>query len=32
MLDLARHVGFTVDAGKPREPGVIALVRTLQPV
>jgi acetyltransferase len=29
MLDLARHCGFVVDADKPREPGVVALVRTL---
>lgn len=30
MLDLARHVGFEVDAGKPTEPGVVALVRELR--
>ena len=29
MLDLARHCGFEVDADKPREPGVVALVRRL---
>ena len=29
MLDLARHCGFEVDADKPREPGVVALVRKL---
>jgi acetyltransferase len=31
MRDLARHCGFEVDASKPREPGVIALVRELKP-
>ena len=29
MLDLARHCGFTVDTSKPREPGVVSLVRAL---
>ncbi len=29
MLELARHCGFEVDADKPREPGVVALVRRL---
>ena len=29
MLELARHVGFVADAGKPSEPGVVALVRAL---
>jgi acetyltransferase len=29
MLELARHCGFVVDADKPREPGVVALVREL---
>jgi len=29
MLDLARRCGFVVDADKPREPGVVALVRAL---
>jgi acetyltransferase len=31
MLDLARHVGFVVDASKAREPGVVALVHELRP-
>jgi acetyltransferase len=30
MLDLARHVGFEIDAAKPSEPGVVALVRELR--
>jgi acetyltransferase len=30
MLDLARHVGFVPDVGKPSEPGVVALVRELK--
>ena len=29
MLELARHFGFVVDAGRPAEPGVVALVRAL---
>jgi acetyltransferase len=31
MLELARHCGFVVDAGKTPEAGVVALVRTLPP-
>ena len=31
MLALARHVGFVVDTAKPREPGVVPLVRELTP-
>jgi acetyltransferase len=31
MLELARHCGFVVDAGKAPEPGVVALVRALPP-
>jgi acetyltransferase len=31
MLDLARHMGFVSDSSKPRELGVVALVRELQP-
>jgi acetyltransferase len=30
MLDLARHCGFTPDTSKPREPGVVTLVRVLE--
>jgi len=30
MLDLARHCGFAVDTSKPREPGVVSLVRALE--
>ena len=29
MRELAPHSGFELDADKPREPGVVALVRRL---
>ncbi|MCW5657705.1 MAG: bifunctional acetate--CoA ligase family protein/GNAT family N-acetyltransferase [Burkholderiaceae bacterium] len=31
MLGLAQHVGFVIDGSKAREPGVVPLVRELQP-
>lgn len=30
MLDLARHCGLTPDTSKPREPGLVTLMRVLQ--